>query len=156
MEEFTVYYGYKPNGRPKIGVDCAYPNRIMTQKLTNHRVLEVHTCVYEASDREQELQRQHGVRVDHVPYHVTYFTNKNTKTRPLSEDHKIKLSESNRGLLRTEDQKRKISMAKTTTTRETDLLVIQDRLLGMTHIQIAVKHNITRGIVRRIIKHMNE
>ena len=81
MEEFTIYYGTLPNGRDKIGVDSRYPTRIISQKLTNHRVLEVHTDVYEVSDREQELQRQHGVRVDKTPYYVTYFKNKNPEQR---------------------------------------------------------------------------
>ena len=183
MEEFTIYYGTLPNGRRKIGVDSNYPNRIKKQKLTDHRVLEVHTCVYEVSDREQELQARNGLEVDNIPYHITYFKNKSpehgakistaltgipcleeTKIKiretltgsKQSEEHKRNISKGNKGISCLEETKIKISLKNKTTTPKLDLLVVQDRLLGMSQEKLAKKHNITRPIVRRIIKNMNQ
>tara|TARA_R110000796_G_C14429974_1_gene421014 strand:- start:10 stop:531 length:522 start_codon:yes stop_codon:yes gene_type:complete len=173
MEEFTIYYGTLPDGRNKIGVDCAYPRRIMAQKLTNHRVLEVHTCVYEVSDREQALQHQHGVKVDKTPYHVTYFFNKNTEKRaktsaaligkegwakgiPKSQEHKAKMSAAQKGVSKSKVSVLKMKLALRTTTPELDLLVVQDRILGMPLHKLATKYNIGIKVVRRIIRDINE
>ena len=73
MEEFTIYYGTPQGKDKKIGVDSSYPRRIIQQKIQDGQVLEVHTDIYEVSRREQELQRQYGVKVDTVPYHIVYF-----------------------------------------------------------------------------------
>ena len=173
MEEFTIYYGTLPDGRNKIGVDSNYPTRINQQKLTNYRVLEVHTDVYEVSKREQELQQQYDVKVDTCPYHVVYFVNLNRqgykmtaeqkqkisiahtgKTR--SEEHVNNLAQSLTGKRRTKEHKKTISKSKVTTTPETDVLVVTDHLLGMSLRKLAVKHNLSFGTVRRIIRNMNE
>lgn len=238
MEQFTIYYGTPEGKAPKIGVDCLYPNRIKAQKIRDGRVLEVHTCVYEVSRREQELQREYGVRVDDVPYHVVYFMNKKAEKRTaistalkgvakseeakrnmsearlgkpipketilkmvasragyshtketrrkLSEanlgknlgniptkETRRKISEANKGKTRTDETKARMSEAFTgrthstktiqsyketrrTTTPELDLLVIQDIKSGMFQHIAASKHNITRKVVRRIIKQMND
>jgi len=110
MEEFTIYHGTLPSGRRKIGVDSKYPKRIRQQNIQDAEVLEVHTDIYEASDREQELQRLHDVKVDRTPYHQTYLSNKTDKHREkvgnanrgkkLSEETKRKLSESQKGIKR--------------------------------------------------------
>ena len=121
MEEFTIYYG-TPEGRDiKIGVDCDYPRRIKRQKIRDAQVLEVHTCVYEVSQREMELQRQYGVEVDTVPYHITYFKNKSTQQRAKisdtqrgkvhNEETKNKIRASNIGVPRSEETKVKMSLA---------------------------------------------
>ena len=81
---YTIYHGTLPNGRRKIGVDSQYPNRIKQQKLADHFVMEVHTDIYEVSDREQELQELHDVEVDDVPFHITYRMGKNNKGRRFS------------------------------------------------------------------------
>ena len=104
MEEFTIYYG-TPEGKDiKIGVDSSYPARIKKQKIMDAQILEVHTCVYEVSRREQELQRQYGVAVDKTPYYVTYFKNKN-------DGQRTKISETLQGHQHTEETKRKLSEA---------------------------------------------
>jgi hypothetical protein len=135
MEEFTIYYGTPEGKDKKIGVDCSYPARIKKQKIMDGQILEVHTCVYEVSDREMELQRQYGVKVDTIPYYVTYFKNKKpsqrtkisetlqgfqhteeTKTQMsashsglvLSEETKAKISESHMGIMHTEETKERI------------------------------------------------
>jgi len=119
MEEFTIYMGALPSGRIKIGVDCKYPRRIRQQKLTDHQVLEVHDDVYEVSDREQELQRQYGLKVDTNPYHVQYFINRNIEKRNkvslaltgkvLSEETKAKISTAHAGKVLSEETRSKIS-----------------------------------------------
>ena len=104
MEQFTIYYGTPEGKATKIGVDCNYPSRIKDQKIMDGQILEVHTCVYEVSDREMELQRQYGVKVDTIPYHVMYFKNKSAEMR-------AKVSIANTGKERTEENKAKISAA---------------------------------------------
>ena len=125
MEQFTIYYGTPEGKDTKIGVDCEYPSRIKDQKIRDGQVLEVHTCVYEVSDREMELQREYGVRVDDVPYYVTYFKNKNPEQRakisasligkpahnkgmPMTQKQKTKISAARRGIILTEEHKAKI------------------------------------------------
>jgi hypothetical protein len=93
MEEFTIYYGTPQGKDKKIGVDSSYPARIKKQKIQDGQILEVHTCVYEVSDREMELQRQYGVKVDTIPYYVTYFRNK-------SAEHRTKTSATLKGIKR--------------------------------------------------------
>ena len=119
--EYTIYHGTLPTGRRKIGVDSNYPNRIKAQKLTDHHVMEVHTCVYEVSEREMELQRLHDVKVDTIPYHVTYHGNQNPfrnakvsaslTGRTHSEETKAKFSAAQKGVPKSEDHKAKISAA---------------------------------------------
>jgi len=131
MEQFTIYYGTPQGKQTKIGVDSNYPNRIKKQKIQDGQILEVHTCVYEVSKREQELQRQYGVKVDTTPYHVVYFKNKNSEQRlktsitlsgiPKSKETRANMSASrigntngtgNKDKPRTEEIKAKISASK--------------------------------------------
>ena len=53
---YTVYYGIKPNGEPKVGADHSYPSRAIRQNLTDYRILEQHEDLDTASIREIELQ----------------------------------------------------------------------------------------------------
>lgn len=162
MEQFTIYYGTPEGKNKKIGVDSSYPNRLKQQKILDGQVLEVHTCVYEVSDREQALQRQYGVKVDDIPYHVVYFKNKDANRREnISRTNSVAMQGNtngagNKGRFNTKEIKLKISRVKCTTTPEFNALIIQDSLLGMSLRKLATKHNTSFGIVRRIIKHMNE
>ena len=135
MEEFTIYYGILPDGRRKIGVDCNYPNRIRGQNLTDYRILEVHTDVYEVSDRELELQRENGLEVDTIPYYKVYFKNKSPEFRAKvsngligntngvgnksrtgqtnSKETRSKIGAANTGKVHTEETKNKIGAALT-------------------------------------------
>tara|TARA_R110000764_G_scaffold125674_1_gene213139 strand:+ start:25 stop:510 length:486 start_codon:yes stop_codon:yes gene_type:complete len=67
---YTIYYGTLPNGRDKIGVDEAWPNRVKEQSLTNYYILETHSDEMVASRREPLLQKEHGLKVDQFPYHL--------------------------------------------------------------------------------------
>tara|TARA_R110001606_G_scaffold336140_1_gene484100 strand:+ start:155 stop:634 length:480 start_codon:yes stop_codon:yes gene_type:complete len=153
MTQFTIYYGTPEGKDPKIGVCCAHPRRIKKQKIRDGVILEVHTCVYEVSRREMELQRQYGVKVDTTPYHVQYFNNKipgkrakvsaslmgNTNCLGISRKH-------------TEKTKLQMSTSHRTTTPELDLLVIQDIKSGMSQYSAATKHGIGRSVVKRIVR----
>jgi rubrerythrin len=68
---FTIYKGLKPDGTWKIGCDQAYPNRPLEQGLTQYFAIEEHEDIMIASEREIELQKEHGVRVDGTPYWKT-------------------------------------------------------------------------------------
>ena len=68
---YTIYYGTKPNGEDKIGCDKNYPSRPLEQNLTNYFILEEHEDIMVASKREQELQKEHGLRVDLCPYYIS-------------------------------------------------------------------------------------
>ena len=65
---YTIYYGIKPNGIPKIGCDRDYPNRPKTQHMTNYRILEQHDSIQIASDRELQLQDEYGLERDRTSY----------------------------------------------------------------------------------------
>jgi len=70
-----MYYIYEiadfiqPDGSiGKIGVSEEPEKRVAKQGYSKHNILEEHTCIYEVSRREQELQRQYGYPVDRTPY----------------------------------------------------------------------------------------
>ena len=115
MELFTIYYGTPQGKQTKIGVDCSYPKRIKAQKIHDGQILEVHTCVYEVSKREQELQRQYGVKVDTTPYYVNYFRNKTTEfSAMISQSNSVnKIGNTyTRGSKLSEETKAKITASK--------------------------------------------
>jgi hypothetical protein len=65
-----MYYIYHIPSRQKIGVTIDIKRRMRSHKLSSgYEILEEHTDIYEVSNREQELQRQYGYRVDTVPYY---------------------------------------------------------------------------------------
>ena len=65
-----MYYIYHIPG-VKIGCTIELDRRIKKQGFEEHEILEIHTDIYEASDRELELQREYGYLVDTVPYYVS-------------------------------------------------------------------------------------
>ena len=171
MEQFTIYYGTPQGKQTKIGVDSNYPRRIRQQRISDGQILEVHTCVYEVSKREQELQRQYGVKVDATPYYVTYFTNKNSNrnvkiseslqgnTNLLgyvhTEETLAKMSATHKGIPKSKEHCAKLKLVRRTTTPELDLLVIQDVASGLSYKKTADKHGISKNVVFRII-HQHE
>ena len=62
-----MFYIYHIPG-VKIGCSQNVQKRIQSQKFSNHEILEEHFDVYKASDRERELQKQYGYKVDRIPY----------------------------------------------------------------------------------------
>jgi hypothetical protein len=63
-----TYYIYHIPGK-KIGCSSVIKRRIREQKFSNYEILEEHMCIYTASKREQQLQKQYGLPVDRIPYH---------------------------------------------------------------------------------------
>lgn len=69
MKIFYIYH------IPGVKIGCTTePNKriIKDQGFGNYEILEQHTDIYIASDREQELQRQYGYKVDASPYWNSY------------------------------------------------------------------------------------
>jgi hypothetical protein len=64
------YYIYHIKG-VKIGVSEEPNNRTKKQGFDNYEIIETHTCIYEVSKREQELQKQYGYPVDKIPYYIS-------------------------------------------------------------------------------------
>jgi len=64
---------YSDGSIGKIGVSNNVKQRMKQQGYTikDVEVLEEHTDIYEVSNREQELQKQYGYRVDTIPYWKT-------------------------------------------------------------------------------------
>lgn len=66
-----IYYIYHIPGK-KIGCTENPKERVTyQQKYHVYEILEEHTCIYKASKRDQELQKQYGYAVDTVPYFMS-------------------------------------------------------------------------------------
>jgi hypothetical protein len=56
----------------KIGCTTQPKERVKEQGYSDFEIIENHTDIYLASDREQELQKEYGYRVDECPYWKSY------------------------------------------------------------------------------------
>jgi hypothetical protein len=56
----------------KIGCSTQPKIRVKQQGYSNFEVLEEHEDIYVATDRERELQKEYGYRVDECPYYKSY------------------------------------------------------------------------------------
>ena len=74
------YYIYHIKGK-KIGVSTEPKIRVKRQGEIEFEILETHTDIYKVSDREIELQKQYGYKVDKVPYWKTYEQRKKYRTK---------------------------------------------------------------------------
>ena len=81
------YYIYHIEG-VKIGVSTEPETRIRKQGFETFELLEEHTDIYIASDREQELQKQYGYRVDKAPYYMSYNSRSNAGKSGGRNSHK--------------------------------------------------------------------
>lgn len=73
MDKYTIYRGFLPDGTEKIGCTNEYPRRCIVQRMMDYYVIEEHTDIYKASEREIELQIQaFGCRDNRVPYHTSF------------------------------------------------------------------------------------
>ena len=71
----TVYYIYHIKG-VKIGVSEEPLKRVNNQGYSEYEILETHTDIIKASERELELQKQYGYVVDKNLYYKIYKTAK--------------------------------------------------------------------------------
>lgn len=86
MNKYYIYRGFLPDGSEKIGCTNQYPKRCIVQQMTDYYVVEEHTDIYKASEREIELQIQViGYRDSTVPYHISF----NNRDRSGQTDKKI-------------------------------------------------------------------
>jgi hypothetical protein len=73
MIKYYIYHipTYKrKNGKiGKIGCAKDHIQRVSEQGYSEYTILEIHDCIYEASKREIELQKQYGYPVDIIPYY---------------------------------------------------------------------------------------
>ena len=65
-----MYYIYHIKG-VKIGCTGNAKRRVKEQGYTEYEVLETHTDIVTASEREIELQKEYGYEVDDTPYHIS-------------------------------------------------------------------------------------
>ena len=74
-----MYYIYAIHEREKIGVSQDVTRRMEQHEWNGpYEIIEEHTCIYEVSKREIELQKEYGYPVDSQPYWLTIekFTKK--------------------------------------------------------------------------------
>lgn len=55
----------------KIGCTKQVEIRVKEQGYTQYELLETHTDIVKASEREIELQKEYGYKVDNIPYYIT-------------------------------------------------------------------------------------
>jgi hypothetical protein len=70
-----TYYIYHIEG-VKIGCSNNPKKRVKKQGYTEYTILETHDDIITASNREIELQKQYGYRVDECPYYKSIIGNK--------------------------------------------------------------------------------
>ena len=94
------YYIYHVPGI-KIGCTDNVPRRMKQQRYTEWEHLETHTDIYEASNREIELQKEYGYPVDSIPYYQAVDNRKdggikgaettNRNKRTIQWDHVLEI-----------------------------------------------------------------
>lgn len=82
-----MYYIYHIPG-VKIGCSQNIKKRINQQKFSHYEILEEHYDVFEASNREIQLQKQYGYKVDNIPYWMSL--ERIIKAQKISEQTKHK------------------------------------------------------------------
>ena len=89
----------------KIGLSRNLKKRLQVQGFTEYEVLEIHTCIYEASRRELELQAEYGYPVDTIPYWKSIENSgltlegsrKGGRTSGFTNEQRIKGGKNNKG-----------------------------------------------------------
>ena len=76
----------------KIGCTTQPIERVKEQGFNTFEILEEHTDIYVASDREQELQKQYGYRIDECPYWKSYQQNIERRSK-LTKEKLVKAGE---------------------------------------------------------------
>jgi len=65
-----TYYIYHIEG-VKVGCTSNLQKRMADQGFTSWNILEEHTDIIEASNREIQLQKEYGLPVDTIPYYIS-------------------------------------------------------------------------------------
>ena len=77
-----MFYIYHVPG-VKIGCSQNIKKRIRNQKFSHYEILEEHYDVLDASNREIQLQKQYGYKVDRIPYWMSL--ERITKAQKIAE-----------------------------------------------------------------------
>jgi hypothetical protein len=80
----SMFYIYHIKG-VKIGCATKPKVRVNNQGFTNYEILETHTDIMIASNREIELQKKYGYKVDECPYYITYKLNTERRKKLTNE-----------------------------------------------------------------------
>ena len=96
MKKYYIYhipsFIYKDGSIGKIGCTClTIQERASQQGYSDVELLEEHTDIYVASDREIELQKQYGYKVDTLPYYLSYNQRSNMGSKGGLSKSKSKL-----------------------------------------------------------------
>lgn len=83
-----MYHIYHIKGI-KIGCTTQPLQRTKKQGYTDYEILESYTDIMLASNREIELQKEYGYKIDTVPYYVTYNLNIERRKKLTTELKKI-------------------------------------------------------------------
>jgi hypothetical protein len=81
-----MYYIYHIPG-VKIGCTLEPDKRIKAQGFTDYEILEHHYDVYIASEREIELQKKYGYKVDKIPYYEALLRREKGRKVSLNTRH---------------------------------------------------------------------
>jgi hypothetical protein len=82
----------------KIGcTDNPFKRIVQQQKFKEYSILEEHSCIYEASKREIELQKQHGYPVDTLPYFKMMQMQRLTLRPDIVKKRSIGISKAQKG-----------------------------------------------------------
>ena len=74
-----MYYIYHIPG-VKIGCTTRPKSRVSQQGYSSYEILETHDCIDRASERELELQKEYGYKVDTTPYWKVYKQREQTRS----------------------------------------------------------------------------
>jgi hypothetical protein len=74
-----MFYIYHIKGK-KIGCSTNVKHRIRQQGFDTFEIIESHTDIYIASNREIELQKEYGYPIDTIPYWKSYQLRKQSRT----------------------------------------------------------------------------
>ena len=153
-----TYLIYHVPGK-KIGCTKDLHRRMSQQGFTRWEILEEHNCIYEASDREIQLQKDYGLPVDKVPYHISVQNRSKwtdeTRHQLTPEDGRKGGSIS--GLLKpSEEAKIKMGLAKAKLRNEADSIRERFKQWELSkhkfELLISEEYGVSRTTINRILR----
>ena len=143
-----TYYIYHIAGI-KIGCTLNIPHRMQEQGFTDWEILEEHTDIYEASDREIQLQKDYGLPVDKVLYWQAV-----ANRRKLTKEDHIKGGQTSKSSIAGK-MKRSITfeLAQQIRSEYTNHGNLSSRTkTGLSQNALAAKYNTTRNVIAGIVQ----
>ena len=152
------YYIYHIPGI-KIGCTVNVPHRMREQGFTEWEHLETYTDIYEASDREIQLQKDYGLPVDTIPYWMAVQNRRQPKevcTRGGITQGNINASNGHINRIKTKESLRKGAIASNRLKRKLTFEIAQEirskyvkrhKILKELSEEYGVSKNVISGIV---------